>query len=119
VVQAVPQMRLDTAWLTEQSTGGLTVAVVGHVEQFDVPVLRRMQHHTASALAIALDVEAWRAPGAGTGGALPVLVQQGWRCAALSPRDRLERVWQELGRASAQSATNRGGPMPAPMEVPR
>lgn len=118
VVQAVRQERLDTGWLTEQSHGGLTVAVLGHVDQADVPVLRRMQHHTAAALAVALDVEAWRAPGAGTGGALPVLVQQGWRCAALSPRDRLERVWQELGRASAQSSKNRGEAAPAPVEVP-
>jgi uncharacterized protein (DUF58 family) len=107
VVQPVPQVQIDTGWLTEQSHGGLTVAVVGHVEQFDVPVLRRMQHHTAAALAIALDVEAWRGPGAGTGGSLPVLVQQGWRCAALAPRDRLDVVWQELGRASAKSASNR------------
>ncbi len=118
VVQAVPQVRLDTGWLTEQSHGGLTVAVLGHVEQFDVPVLRRMQHHTAAALAIALDVEAWRAPGAGTGGALPVLAAQGWRCAALAPRDRLERVWTELGRASAQSTNNRAAASPAPTEVP-
>lgn len=108
VVEALPQVQLDTGWLTEQAHGGLTVAVVGHVEQFDVPVLRRMQHHTAAALAIALDVEAWRVSGAGTGGALPVLTQQGWRCAALGPRDRLDRVWQELGRAGARSSKQRG-----------
>jgi uncharacterized protein (DUF58 family) len=118
VVQAVPQVQLDTGWLTEQSHGGLTVAVVGHVEQFDVPVLRRMQHHTAAALAIALDVEAWRAPGAGNGGALPVLAQQGWRCAALAPRDRLERVWTELGRASAQSSKNRSSMAEVRADVP-
>jgi hypothetical protein len=92
--------------------------VLGNVEQFDVPVLRRMQHHTSAALAIALDVEAWRAPGAGNGGALPVLAQQGWRCAALAPRDRLERVWQELGRASARRSADRGPRTTDPTAVP-
>lgn len=100
VVQAIQAVRIDTGWLGEQSHGGLTVAVLGSIEGTDVPVLRRMQHHTTSALAIALDVDAWSAPGGGTGGATPVLTQQGWRAVGLGPRDRLDAVWQDLGRSS-------------------
>ncbi|MEJ7833956.1 MAG: DUF58 domain-containing protein [Nocardioides sp.] len=107
VVQALPAVRIDTGWLTEQSHGGLTVAVLGSVTPSDVPVLRRMHHHTSSALAVALDVEAWTTPGAGNGGATPVLTQQGWRSVAMRPRDRLETIWQELGRSSTQSSANR------------
>ena len=107
VVAALPQVRIDTGWLAEQAQGGLTVAVLGAVSQGDVPVLRRMQHHTASALAIALDVEAWRSPGAADGGALPILMQQGWRCTRLGPRDRLDQVWQELGRSRTHGVGQR------------
>ena len=112
VVDAVPQPHIDTGWLTEQAHGGLTVAVLGAVAQSDVPVLRRMQHHTTSALALALDVDVWRAPGAGDGGALPILLQQGWRCARLGPRDRLDQVWQELGRGPSRGAGARLSPTP-------
>ena len=63
-----------------------------------------MQHHTSSAIAIALDVDAWADPHGGTAGAAPLLAQLGWRSATLRPRDRLDVVWQELGRASTQSS---------------
>jgi uncharacterized protein (DUF58 family) len=103
VVQAVPQGRLDTGWLTEGSHGGLTVGVFGKVDLMDLPVLRRMQHQAGSALAVAVDADAWAgaAPGAG---ATRALAQQGWRSVALGPRDRLDAVWQELGHTSAQSS---------------
>jgi uncharacterized protein (DUF58 family) len=103
VVQPVHQGRLDTGWLGEGAHGGLTVAVFGGVETHDLPVLRRMQHQAGSALAIALDVDAW-------GGARPgseatrLLGQQGWRSVGLGPRDRLDTVWQELGLTSSQSS---------------
>lgn len=114
VVQATGQTRLDTGWLTEGSHGGLTVAVFGSVAPADLPVLRRMQHQAGSAIAVALDVEAWSgAPAAA--GATQLLGQQGWRTAPLGPRDRLDAVWQELGHASAQSS--RGMVRPAP-QVP-
>jgi hypothetical protein len=99
----VHQGRLDTGWLGEGAHGGLTVAVFGGVETRDLPVLRRMQHQAGSALAIALDVDAW-------GGARPgseatrLLGQQGWRSVGLGPRDRLDTVWQELGLTSSQSS---------------
>jgi uncharacterized protein (DUF58 family) len=104
--------RLDTRWLTEHGGGGLLVAVLGGVETIDTPVLRRMQSHAGSALAIALDVDAW-VSGGGTGGAAGLLTQQGWRAVPLGPRDRLEAAWDDLGRGSAQSARSRVGPVPA------
>jgi hypothetical protein len=102
VVQSVQRPQLDTHWLGEGSHGGLTVAVLGSVQATDVPVLRRMQLHATSALAIALDVDAWASPSGGDGGSAPVLTQQGWRAVPLRPRERLDVVWQELGRSSAQ-----------------
>jgi uncharacterized protein (DUF58 family) len=114
VVEAIQTPRLDTSWLGEQSHGGLTVAVLGSVEALDIPVLRRMQHHTTSAMAIALDVDAWASPAAGTGGAVPVLAQQGWRSVALGPRDRLDAVWQDLGRSGSPSGRS-GGAAPEGM----
>ena len=106
VVQPSHQARLETGWLAEGSHGGLTVAVFGGVEVTDLPVLRRMQHHAGSALAIAVDVDAWVGAPAGPG-ATRMLGQQGWRAVALHPRDRLDAVWQELAHTSAQSS--RGG----------
>ncbi len=104
VVVPLERVGLDSGWLSEPTGGGLTVAVLGAIQDGDVPVLRRMQHHTSSAIAIALDVGAWAQPLGGDGGAAPLLAQQGWRSAALRPRDRLDAVWQELGRASMQSS---------------
>ncbi|GAA4366520.1 DUF58 domain-containing protein [Nocardioides caricicola] len=103
VVQAAQQRQLDTAWMTEGTHGGLTVAVFGAVAPTDLPVLRRMQHQAGSALAIALDVAAWTGAPAGAG-ATQLLGQVGWRTAALGPRDRFDQVWQELGHTSAHSS---------------
>lgn len=107
VVQAVQAPRLDTTWLSEQAHGGLTVAVLGSVDASDLPVLRRMQHHTGSALAVALEVDAWTTAG-GLGGASPVLAQQGWRAVPLGPRDRLELAWQDLARRSTRAPERAG-----------
>ena len=115
VVQAVHQPQLDTSWLAESGHGGLTVAVFGSIDPIDVPVLRRMRLHATSALAIALDVEAWAASSGGQGEATYVLAQQGWRAVSLRPRDRLDGTWQELGHTGAHAA--RGGP-PAGPQVP-
>ena len=117
VVQQVGQNRLDTGWLAEGAHGGLTVAVFGHVDPSDLPILRRMQHQAGSALAVALDVQAWS--GAPTGvGATQALGGQGWRSVALGPRDRFDAVWQELGHTSAQRARVRPAAEP-PAEVVR
>ena len=105
VVEAVSRPRLDTGWLAEGGHGGLTVAVFGNVEATDLPVLRRMRHQAGSAMAIALDADAWGGAAAGAG-ATRALAQQGWRSAVLGPRDRLDAVWQELGHTTALSARN-------------
>ncbi|WP_296605580.1 DUF58 domain-containing protein [Nocardioides sp.] len=109
VVQPVQQPRLDTAWLAEGAHGGLTVAVFGGILPPDLPILRRMQHQSGSALAIALDVDAWTGAAAGSS-ATQALGQQGWRAVSLGPRDRLDAVWQELGHTSAQSSRGIAAP---------
>ena len=79
VVQPLPRPGLDTGWLTEAGGDGLLVAVLGHVDQRDVPVLRRMHAHSGSALAVAVDVDAWLSPDAAGRDASAMLSQQGWR----------------------------------------
>ena len=107
--------RLETGWLTERGGGGLVVAVVGGVEAIDTPVLRRMHAHAGSALAVALDVDAWVAGGTGSDAAAGLLTRQGWRAVPLGPRDRLETAWDELGRGSTQGSRARGGAAPVGM----
>jgi uncharacterized protein (DUF58 family) len=109
VVQPVAHTRIDTGWLAESTHGGLLLAVIGAITDADGPMLRRMHHHAGTALALALDVHAWApASGAGLGSvphsARPLLVRQGWRAVTLRPRDRLDLVWQDLGRTSAHAA---------------
>jgi uncharacterized protein (DUF58 family) len=97
MVQPIPNPTLETAWLREQGAGSLTVAVVGGLTGPDLSVLRRVQHHAGAALAVALDVEAWGATKQPTGGATGWLLQQGWRAVGLTPQDRIDTAWQELG----------------------
>jgi hypothetical protein len=104
VVESVPQAWLETNWLADATHGGLLVAVTGAVGELDVPVYRRMLHHSTPALAVALDVEMWRGRDAPSAPATPLLANQGWRAVTLGPRDRLETVWQDLGLINAQSA---------------
>jgi uncharacterized protein (DUF58 family) len=118
VVQPLPRPSLDSSWLTEGGGGGLLVAVLGHVDQRDVPVLRRMHAHSGSALAVAIDVNAWLSPEAGGRDAANLLAQQGWRSVSLGPADRLEAVWEELGRRHTQSSRSRGVMPPVPVPVP-
>lgn len=106
VVAPVSQARLETSWLGEGAHGGLTVAVFGGVVPSDLPVLRRMQHHAGSALAVAVDADAWI--GGAPGSATQLLAQQGWRAVSFGPRDRLDAVWQELAHTSAQNARSLG-----------
>ena len=98
VVQPLPRPSLDTGWLTEAGGDGLLVAVLGHVDQRDVPVLRRMHSHSGAALAVVVDVDAWLSPGAASGrDASIMLSQQGWRSVSLGPAYRLAAVWDEPG----------------------
>ncbi len=97
--------RLDSSWMGEQS-GGLTIAVFGALQQQDAPLLRRFAHHSSGALAIALDVDAWAGGRADVrAGAGPVLASSGWRVATLGPQDKMESVWEELGRSGGLRRT--------------
>jgi uncharacterized protein (DUF58 family) len=100
----------DTQWLAEPSHGGLTVGVFGSLSEPDRPFLRRLHHHAASSLAVALDVSAW-APH------LPVdperapsthLSSAGWRSVTVGPRDRLDVAWQELGLLHVRATASAG-----------
>ncbi len=104
VLQAVHQPNLSTGWLAEGAHGGLTVAVFGSFEAMDLAILRRMQHQAGSAMAIALDVEAWVGREQASEPQL-ALTHQGWRAVALRPRDRLDSVWQELGGSGLATRT--------------
>ena len=114
VVEPLARPNLDTARLTEAGGNGLQVAVVGQVDQRDVPVLRRMHAHSGSTLAVAVDVNAWLSPDAAGQDAAGILSQQGWRAVAMGPTDRLEAVWEELGRRHTQSSRSRGVTSPPP-----
>ena len=99
------QARLDTGWLTEAGDGGLIVAVLGAV---DATTTSRCCAGCSTTPArrsrSPLDVDAWssrdrprrrrrRDADASRAGA----------SVALGPRDRLEAVWQELGRPARRA----------------
>jgi uncharacterized protein (DUF58 family) len=113
VLETDHRSRLDTSWMGEQS-GGLTIAVFGSLTRYDVPFLRRVAHHSASALAVGLDVEAWAgarpgasAPTASTAASetVPVLASAGWRAVTLGPQDKMDAAWEQLGRMSGARGT--------------
>jgi hypothetical protein len=60
-----------------------------------------MLHHSAHGLAIAMDVDGWIGRGDGAGSS-PLLLAQGWRTVVQGPRDRLDRVWKDLGRTASR-----------------
>jgi len=109
VVDTSSRVDLDADWLTDQAQGGLTVAVLGDVEERDRAVLRRMRHHTGAAVALVLDVEAWaggtRPDAVGPGCRL--LEEIGWRTSPLRPADRLEEAWLALGRRTTTAGGRR------------
>jgi uncharacterized protein (DUF58 family) len=98
VLQTDNRSRMDSTWMGEASQGGLTIAVFGALDQHDVPLLRRVAHHTTSAMAFALDVDAWAGGGRASSGSAPVLTSAGWRAVTLGPQDRMDSAWEELGR---------------------
>jgi hypothetical protein len=102
VMETTHQTAIETSWLAESGRSGLTIAILGGIIEQDQPVLRRMQMHAGSALAIALNVNRWTSPGSSaTHREVAWLAGQGWRAVSLSPQDRLSSVWQELGRVSS------------------
>jgi uncharacterized protein (DUF58 family) len=95
---------IDLKWLQDGGHTGLLIAVLGAVGEHDKPVLTRMRHSAASAMAVGLDVPAWDRSsvtgGLGTAQQTAWLGAHGWRAVACGPRDPLPAVWQELGVAS-------------------
>ena len=93
------------------------------LEAADVPVLRRMQHHAGSALAVALDVDAWIAvrPPRHRAARPPLLARQGWRAVALRParpaRRRLAGARPQRRRTGCRP--RRRLRAPSPPAVPR
>ena len=120
VVQPVQQPPLDTSWLTEAGHGGLTIGGLrerrGH---------RRPRRYAGCSCTRA---RRWPSPSTSTrgsppgtrrGGSATLLTQQGWRATPLGPRDRLDNVWQDLGRSSAPLPRSSGAVVPAPGRVAR
>lgn len=109
VVEATSAAHIDTSWLSDATHGGLCVGVFGGLESHDAPALRRMLLQTGTAIAIALDVEAWRTRTGGTRpastelDAVTMLAGHGWRGVSLGPDDRIEAAWQDLGRGAVSS----------------
>ena len=103
VVEPLPRQRLETSWLADPTHGGLLVSVTGSLDDVDLLVFTRMMHHSTAALAVCLDVDSWLGEGSRGSGA-GALGSHGWRAATLGPRDRLDKVWQDLG-----SSTTRAG----------
>jgi uncharacterized protein (DUF58 family) len=107
---------IDLRWLQEVGHSGLLIAVLGDVSEPDKPVLTRMRHSAAGAMAVALDVPAWArgsSPGSmSTAQHTAWLGSHGWRSVAAGPKDPLPAVWQELGVAG-RSARGQA-PSPAP-----
>jgi uncharacterized protein (DUF58 family) len=102
---------LDVGWCGEQARGGLVVAVLGGTEPTDVPALRRIRHDASSAMAIVLDVDQWAARNTAAMADLPAPAATvsglGWRAVPVGPRDRLDRAWQDLGRAAERTASRK------------
>lgn len=107
VVGLVERGQLESGWLVESARSGVVISVLGRSTGADSRVLRRMAAHATSALAIALNVDAWVAgpafrqspPTAAAG-----LAALGWRAVDLSPGDRLPLVWEQLGLGQHLSA---------------
>jgi uncharacterized protein (DUF58 family) len=101
VVNPVERLGLDTRWLQDPGHSGLLVAVTGAVGDHDKAAFSRMRHTAATAMAIALDVDAWgddhRSPGPTEPTGAALLRALGWQSVAAAPATPLRTVWQELG----------------------
>ncbi len=117
VLPATRASRFDTRWLADPGQGSLVVAVFGALEETDGPVLRRMRMHTPAALGLALDVQAWAPDSPATTDGAATLALHGWRAVPLRPGNRLDTVWEDLGRLGARQTS--GGPQAEPEELVR
>lgn len=109
VLTLTDRAHLESGWLVESARSGVVIGVLGNINVVDHSVLRRMAAHATSALAVALQADAWAA-GPDYRNVSPVAAAElgalGWRAVNLRPADRLPAVWEQLGRT--------GGPVSAP-----
>ena len=102
---------LDTRWLQDPGHSGLLVAVVGAVGDHDKAAFARMRHTAATAMAVALDVEAWAGatfPADHEASAASWLRARGWQTVGAAPGTPIPSVWQELGLTSGVAARSGG-----------
>jgi len=102
---------VDDTWVGDAGQSGITVAVLGAVDDGDVGVLRRVRHHAGAGLAIALDVDEWSprsapAPASPSGG-LPLLTLHGWKAVSLGAADQLDQAWRDLGTRAGVASYGR------------
>ncbi|NUR06938.1 MAG: DUF58 domain-containing protein [Nocardioidaceae bacterium] len=109
---------IDARWLQEAGHAGLLIAVLGDVADHDRPVLTRLRHSAANAMALTLDVPAWtrgNEAGPSTVAATTAwLGANGWRSVTSGPADPLPTVWQELGVAGRSGAPRGSDPRRTP-----
>ncbi|TQL69235.1 uncharacterized protein (DUF58 family) [Nocardioides albertanoniae] len=113
VIETVQHHHIDASWMSEDGQGGITVAVLGAIDQDDASVLRRVRHHTGSALAFTLAVDSWStvnlAPEQQRPSGVPLLLQHGWKAVDLGLGDSVATRWRELGtRGAAGAAASMG-----------
>ncbi|HSE09753.1 MAG TPA: DUF58 domain-containing protein [Nocardioidaceae bacterium] len=113
VVTHAARPDLDTKWLQDPGHSGLLVAVVGGVDERDKAAFARMRHTAATAMAVALDVDAWAgAPRPARDGrdvpSAAWLRAQGWQTVGAAPGSPLSSVWQELGLTAGLAGRNGG-----------
>ncbi|MER6973977.1 DUF58 domain-containing protein [Nocardioides sp. NPDC000445] len=105
VVETVQHHRIDASWIGEAGQGGVTVAVLGSLDEEDAGVLRRVRHHTGAALAFSLAVDGWSAvhlaPEQQRPSGVPLLIQNGWKAVELGVGDSVATRWRELGTRGA------------------
>lgn len=105
MVEMTSATTVDPSWIGESGETGLTVAVLGAVDESDVSVLRRVRH-AGTALALHLEVDEWSGRALPTPAAthnvigeagLALLTAQGWRATSLGVSTNLDAAWRELG----------------------
>jgi uncharacterized protein (DUF58 family) len=108
LVSTTQSPTIDVGWSSEQSHGGLVVAVLGGVEPVDTVALRQVRHDAGTALAMVLDVDQWSGRAAAPPADPRAVAGLGFRAVTLGPRDRIDTAWRDLGRASGRSARAHG-----------
>lgn len=98
---------IDVKWLSEGGHSGLLIGVLGAVADHDRPILTRMRHSAASAMAVSLDVAAWsRGPAVRTE-SVAWLTGHGWRAVSAGPKEPIPVVWEELGLSGRTTGAHR------------